>query len=322
MNAFTLIELLVVIAIIAILIALLVPAVQKVREAAARTQCINNMKQLGVALHAFHDSNKRLPGSIGYGIGSSKLRQSWYIGILPYIEQGNVFTGMDLTTYGDGYIWSSGANPANDAAVQAVISVFRCPASAHAGTFNLSSNASGPFYDTMGIAEYVAINGSDGTRTAGLSPPPQPCGGNGCISKLGAMFRDSKLKLLDLNDGTSNTMVVAESSGVTKCERLNDYQGGYGAPIWSQSHDDATWSYTGKTVTFPPNSPYAYPSGSWISGCTGTSKFNDIAMKSMHTGGINILLGDGSVRFISNGINMDTYKNLADRDDGNVLGDF
>src|SRR5689334_17038829 len=121
-RAFTLIELLVVIAIIAILIALLVPAVQKVREAAARTQCINQMKQMGLALHSFHDANKKLPGAYSNFTG---YYHTWAAFILPYIEQAPLYQSLNVSTGDNGYN--------NCAATKTVLNIYRCPASNRAG---------------------------------------------------------------------------------------------------------------------------------------------------------------------------------------------
>src|SRR5262245_3858445 len=167
-NAFTLIELLVVIAIIAILIALLVPAVQKVREAAARTQCINNLKNIGLALHNYHDVTKVLPpGCMGdgapWGAGGG-WGSSWKVFILPYIDQGDIFSKWSFNNLQGGAAGgtSSGYYNSNNMPLvhNVTIPVYRCPSST-LPEFYASSNNNGAiemFSSYTGVAGYADVN--------------------------------------------------------------------------------------------------------------------------------------------------------------------
>jgi len=316
-SGFTLIELLVVIAIIAILIALLVPAVQKVREAAARTQCVNNLKQIGVALHAFHDVNKRLPAGNGNLTGAYHL---WAAFILPYIEQQSLFNQIDFKS-GGGWNGSTGNLYGYN-----IVRIYLCPSSIRAPTMNYGAAApGGASYDPLAILEYLSIMGSDGARqfTSPAIAATYPDSGWGSQSVLGCMYENSKTKLTDITDGTSNTMMVGEFSGVTKCQKTNDFQGGGDDVVTWDGYANAGGLYVHRSIVYPPNSAVFYNTTLQITGCPATTgKITSAALKSMHPGGINILLADGSVRSILDSINLDTYKNLADRRDQQTLGDF
>jgi prepilin-type N-terminal cleavage/methylation domain-containing protein/prepilin-type processing-associated H-X9-DG protein len=328
-RAFTLIELLVVIAIIAVLIGLLLPAVQKVREAAARMKCQNNLKQIGLALHNYHDANSKFPPGdtkliLKDLIGPSHSGEgghAWSSFLLPYIEQGNVYNRINQNL--PGYVvWPQvmAADPVHFAAVCTVIQTYLCPSSGHAPTFNYDGSApGGSFYNKLGMLEYQGIAGSD--RRGPF------------VSHDGTFYFNSTTKITDITDGTSNTMGIGELSGLAKGERYNAYGG--------LSDNDCTWdlgwwrdgepsaldfSWPVKTIAFPPNGPYfwdAYDvnSPSYV----GKALLRTVARESLtsnHTGGINILLLDGSVHFLAETINLEVYKNLADRADGNVTGNF
>src|SRR5436190_10615428 len=204
-RGFTLIELLVVIAIIAILIALLVPAVQKVRDAAARAQCQNNLKQIGLALHNYHDTKKALPPGASAdkapwrngGTQDDDWGSSWMVHVLSFVEQDAIFRNWQF--YGQ-----SGWQNGNDNALikGSPVPVYRCPSSQLPETnpymtTRTGSGGVGSFYTS-----YVAIGGSyidAGALTFGTN----------IYSTQGTLYGNSKTKLTDITDGTSNTMVVA-----------------------------------------------------------------------------------------------------------------
>ena len=188
---FTLIELLVVIAIIAILIALLVPAVQKVREAAARTQCRNNLKQIGLAIHGYHDRMKAFPpgyaSAVDAGGNETGPGWGWAAHLLDDVEQGPLKQQLKFNL--------NVSDPANATPRTQRLSVFLCPADEDLGTFTHPDDAATP----LAFASYVGVFGSNEIEDG-------PGAGNGVF------FRNSKLRFGDVADGTSNTLFVGERS--------------------------------------------------------------------------------------------------------------
>jgi prepilin-type N-terminal cleavage/methylation domain-containing protein/prepilin-type processing-associated H-X9-DG protein len=190
-GAFTLIELLVVIAIIAILIGLLVPAVQKVREAANRTQCTNNLKQIGLALHGWHDANKRLPP--GYLAGGPYIDGAtdttpgwgWAALILPHLEQAPLYRQLNL------------AQPVqSSAAIATLLPIYQCPSDVFVGVFTVT-DAFGNALAQAAPSSYAACIGGDESAT------DAPRG-------LGVFYRNSSTRLADITDGTAQTILVGE----------------------------------------------------------------------------------------------------------------
>lgn len=339
-KAFTLIELLVVIAIIAILIALLVPAVQKVREAAARTQCVNNLKQIGVALHAYHDVRKNLPAgghsdSPPYGTGgSSNWGSAWTVWILPYIEQTALWNKF---TFPGGSGWGHTNNAA--IASNVIISVYRCPSSV------LPEYATGnpPGATGSGVCSnsYIGISGA----VAGLIPGynetrvVNPAGSAGCcsggiVSGGGVLFPASAIKLTAITDGTSNTMVVSEQTDFLTTQNGTKVGWGSGAlhgwmigwhnrvapPGFGSGGDNRTFQMT--TIRYAINQKTGWTNAP--GNCAGTGVCDNmgtnIPLNSTHTGGVNILLADGSVRFLADSTPIQVLAQLATRDDGVPLG--
>ncbi|WP_166830068.1 DUF1559 domain-containing protein [Thalassoroseus pseudoceratinae] len=328
-SGFTLIELLVVIAIIAILIALLLPAVQQAREAARRTQCKNNMKQIGLALHNYHGTHSAFP----IGNRESTVKPNWRIGLLPYLEQKNAYDSMNHSTgnfRGYSYAYSGG----NEVLETLVVPAFQCPSS----PFPADNHAQMQYADSNGqLPDYVGIAGATpdpAGRTSVCSADNAVQGGTYCENGMLVVFRSKRLR--DCIDGASNTMIVAEQSGqVDGEEKSNNPLGGWhglatntvnttdGSNAWTPSLaiSNLTYSsgYTGglTTVRYPPN---AY----WLSGAPSPASSEhgfevNTILNSFHPGGIQILLTDGSVRFIPESIDMDTLRRLSVRDDGQVI---
>ena len=309
-SAFTLIELLVVIAIIAILIALLVPAVQKVREAAARLQCQNNLKQIGLALHGFHDSYKGFPKA-----GEKSNELSWHVFVLPYLDQVPLYDKFNLTTVGP----FTGPNRIVHS-LQSV-PVYLCPSSpvkkmvmgpSPPHNVNAPEVISGePVFTT----HYYGVMGPVGTNPVTGAPYRFDSNGaatHGGFSLQGIFQRDLTataingpeigLKAVQVTDGTSNTLLVGEISWVNNIT-------GTRYRSWVRGCDSAPVCAGCRNIVNGINSP-------------SITLFNEISFGSMHAGGANFLMGDGTVRFINQSINLGTYRSLASYDGAEPVGDF
>jgi len=275
-SGFTLIELLVVIAIIAILIGLLVPAVQKVREAAARSQCQNNLKQIGLALHNYHGVFKKFPpGWVGTG-AAPNLSYGWPTFTLPYLEQNNLYKSIGPDTTPLGTVFKT-----NLASLQLPVSTFICPSDSSGTQGDLNDNR--PFTKAVpGQTVYIAKSnypGNAGDYTGNLG-----CG-------TGIFYQDSKTRITDITDGTSNTLLVGErDSG----DILNGtVRGRYSALIAGMS------TAAGENGNAGTNALVGWTYFQPMTGVNGTLKTPASCFGSTHTGGMNMLLCDGSVRFIS-----------------------
>ncbi|MFO0865066.1 MAG: DUF1559 domain-containing protein [Gemmataceae bacterium] len=299
-NAFTLIELLVVIAIIAVLIALLVPAVQKVREAAARSQCQNNLKQVGLALHNYHDVYKTFP--YGYKIevtGDFHRRECWYQLILPYLEQDPLYrTYMADTTE---YIH----NITNTIATT-VVPTLVCPSDGNAP----GKGGNGGTIAFQGSYVVCAGNGAvTGTDRTVVSSTP------------GGYFGANTKNKITCPDGSSNTLLTSEgilrTNGVGAWGESGGYWGGsvHGSYAFSTFEVPNTTVadrvYSCKSTTFP-NAPCENGNAGGLNG-----RYN--FARSYHTGGVIAGMGDGSVRFVANGVDRTMWQRAGDTSDGNPV---
>lgn len=307
LRAFTLIELLVVIAIIAVLIALLLPAVQQAREAARRSQCKNNLKQIGLALHNYHETHSVLPpggttcnpcAAYSSGINGHNFTAD----ILPFMDQGTIYNKLNWRIPGYAYYFSS-LDAAHEAAVATVLPAYVCPSST-TPTF-WQYNPPTCFF-RQAVSHYAGIGGSINYPYNGTT-----------ISRAGTFFKNSKIGLRDMTDGSSNVMVVGEYSGLAKGQTKDMAMNQVNPNVWYGFYDNDSSTYNSyKTITYAPNL-YWQGTGSPI----GTSVHNQ-SLKSQHVGGIHALMGDGAVRFLNENINIQTYYNLSDIADGKVLGEF
>ena len=290
-RGFTLIELLVVIAIIAVLIALLLPAVQQAREAARRTQCKNNLKQLGVALHNYHDTHNALPpGWVGITNGAPDIygmnAWGWCSRLLPQIDQGPLYNQINFSSRMD--------SPANATQRVTSIAAFRCPSDVAPGTTWTIQTTSGTNLVDLGVANYVGVFGiSNIDNCVGL--PNSPCLGEGTF------FQNSSILFRDFSDGLSNTITVGEH----KTRRDSGFNW---TSTWAgvaANGSDAIVRILGSTDHTPNAS---------------NNHIDDFS--SYHVGGAHFLMGDGAVRFVSTNIDLGVYQHLATRGAGDIVGEF
>ncbi len=324
---FTLVELLVVIAVIGILVALLLPAVQAAREAARRTSCANNLKQLGLALHLHHDTMKYFPSQRDDAFAPtvphfrSFYRWSPLALLTPYLEQSNIYNRIDLRQ--PLYVFSPGPPPsvtahpdlAEEVAIR--VDVFHCP-----------SDTNDRISAEWGATNYVACQGS------GLN------GGN-YRGADGLFYIDSRKRFRDIQDGTSHTAAFSESllgHGGPSITRGQANQGPQGAlaSVWNAAAptiDDSWCLNDGSPVLFQRGEKWAdgsvndtgyhhfRPPNSKINDCY--SRFAALkSARSHHPGGVMLLLADGSVRFVSENVQLITWRNVGAIADGNPVGDY
>ncbi len=299
-RGFTLIELLVVIAIIAILIGLLVPAVQKVREAAARTQCANNLKQIALGCHNFHDVYKKLPPGWVTARGNTPVPGwAWGAVILPYIEQGPLYKALGVT------LTPTVAPKAANVLTDATVPVYICPSDPYGSNINV-------WYDNYGKSNYVCnrtlFGPADGT-VGGANGTP--------INKT----------LISITDGTSNTIMIGERDGYLSFAAV------WIAHAWGA--DGSTASFEGRpgrglNVPYRASGPFPPPSN-----YNPFSYAARLEWSSQHTGLVGFAFADASVHFLSQSIDADprdswdnsswattrnfTLQNLYWPTDGNVL---
>jgi len=305
-KGFTLIELLVVIAIIAILIGLLLPAVQKVREAAARMKCQNNLKQLGLGVHSYHDTYSRFIPA-----GSTVTWLSWHVGILPYIEQTALFNKVSQTA--GNYITIG----KYDIPVNNRVATFLCPSQTEAEKMILAPTPphnvnlpevinNQPPYTThyYGVAGPAGVNPiTAGNYIYEINDPT-----HGRMGKQGMFQRTDTVKLENITDGTSNTLMVGEMSWspgpITPSNIAGTRFRG-----WARGCDDPTITQVCGGIKTISNAINAY----------SNTLFNEMPFGSQHTGGTNFAMGDASVRFLNASININAYRAAASYNGGEVL---
>ena len=343
-RGFTLIELLVVIAIIAVLIALLLPAVQQAREAARRTQCKNHLKQLGLALHNYHDITMTTFPSGYYSLNQagSLSGWGWMSMLLPQLDQGPLFNNLGSTSsvpnFNQGLFQLTAVGPTTQT-IESKIAPFRCPSDTGQGIVGIASiqgTACSVNPTIFARSNYIGVVGTDpawvnatlGGATPGVgnaatgggamglytwTPPVSSGLSNTSVTadRFGGTFgANSARGFRDMSDGSSNTIVVGE--------RYSPQGSGnsavIGDAIWAGVADNS--SGLGQAMTLGEASiPINF-------NASMTPRPITTGFGSMHVGGAHFLLGDGSVRFVSQNVDQNTYRQLSRVSDGAVTGEF
>jgi prepilin-type N-terminal cleavage/methylation domain-containing protein len=284
---FTLVELLVVIAIIGILVALLLPAIQAAREAARRTQCNNNLKQLGLALQNYHDTYKVFPP----GGMSGGNRLSWHVLILPFIELQALHAQVNFEAFaGNGY------DAAASVIQTEVVPGYMCPSAPRTKWFE---NGSSTVYTT----HYYGVMGPKGTNaaTGGTYTWDNSVAGHGGFATQGVLLRRDSVGMRDVLDGTSNTFLVGEISWVKNAAGADNpsYR------KWIRGCDGSAAAGCKNILDGVKMTPY-----------NGSNNFNDVSFGSEHPGGCLFVRCDGAVKFVSQNVDLAVYKATASRDGG------
>jgi prepilin-type N-terminal cleavage/methylation domain-containing protein len=293
MSAFTLVELLVVIAIIGVLVALLLPAVQAAREAARRTQCVNQVRQVVLASLLYESNKRRFPSAVdakGY---------SYLVHLLPYHEEKSLHDLVDLNL-----TWEYGQNRV---AYETPLPVFKCPSAPPVEPTQVGSAGLYKGEDSPLRAHYVAVLGAKNACPSEEGDPytidslPYGCGTGGQATN-GVMYLDSNTRFKDITDGASQTLLIGEFSGRTGLTRT--------WMVGSADPPNNGWVYSGKNVFYPMNSTARDDFGVAVS---------DISFSSLHPGGAHFGSADGGGRFISEDIELRLFKALASRNAEDIV---
>jgi prepilin-type N-terminal cleavage/methylation domain-containing protein len=310
-HAFTLIELLVVIAIIAILIGLLLPAVQKVREAAARIQCTNNLKQWGLAAHTYHDAYKHFPPGINRTGGKTGFtnspeparRYDWLVALLPFVEQGNLQNvyNIDINTWNSNRVDPVTGQPGPGAFSARTFELLSCPSS----PINPLIDNQTDLPRLWGLTSYLGCAGQvswpDGSETCD-----------------GLFYRNRWHRIADVSDGTSNTLAFSERSNLDPVfdsyTPFDDAIIGWGWWVYGGAGDVLFGTQAPVNFRIPANIA-TYPDA--VQQQYYNWRIN--AIGSEHTGGVNACRADGSVNFLSNSVSLTTLQALGTRSGGEVI---
>jgi len=289
---FTLIELLVVIALAAVLLALLLPAVQKVRAAADRVKCLNNLKQIGLALHSYHDANGGFPPAVTSDLpaGAGSLFVSWIPYIFPYIEQENLYRQYDFKVKFDDTVDDTGLN-------QTRINLLICPSSPAQG-LAVNKRAITDYAATCGLSRFFIPN-----PFLDPTPPTDP-------TFLGVLGQNVSRKISEITDGTSNTVMVAEDAGRTEIWQMGKLMGP--AP-----NADPAWADPQTRLLIAGFNPVTNAApGPCAVNCT-----NNGEVYGFHQSGANVLFADASARLLSANLDLNIMVALITRSGGEIIPD-
>ncbi|MFO0958556.1 MAG: DUF1559 domain-containing protein [Isosphaeraceae bacterium] len=281
-RGFTLIELLVVIAIIGVLIALLLPAVQQAREAARRIQCTNNLKQLGIALHNYHDTHSALPPGYIYRLGYPVGGFGWASMILPQLEQGAIHASINFSLAA----WTS----ANSTACASRLGSFQCPTD---------------YTTTRGYLERDGFRYAHSSYVGSFGPGDMDATPE---DRRGLFSRNSRTTFADVTDGLSQTLMAGERTNAV-----------YVTVIGSSDHFDLETVWPG-AIKEEPVDDHAHTTLFQALSFINSPGFDDLQSMSFHPGGSNYLFGDGSVKYLKLSLNPGVYQALGSRAGGEVVG--
>jgi prepilin-type N-terminal cleavage/methylation domain-containing protein len=326
-RAFTLVELLVVIAIIGVLVALLLPAVQSAREAARRTQCTNNLRQVGIAIHNYNDTWQALPPGCYHGVFGT-----WMLHILPYMEQKNLHglyvNSGGIHTFRNGGIRYGGTQ--NLPVTRTLLPSFTCPS-------DVKNDTTKSQYNGVTSHNYVANYGN--TTRGRLSPvgttstgAPNQYGGAPFIEVIHYQTADAtyysyinfdqnfkaSTRMPEITDGTSNTLAISET--------VKGHQGDLRGFAWwgGGAHFETLRTPNTSTPDSLESSSYCVTANRLNPPCVGRSASNEesIAARSRHPNGVQAVMCDASTRFFTNNIALDTWRGLGSAAGGETLGDY
>ena len=323
-RGFTLIELLVVIAIIAVLIALLLPAVQAARAAARRIQCVNNLKQLGIAMHNYHDVVQTFPigalgvrsvnlyASVGDPTGAIN-RRTWAFMILPYVEQGAMYNAVNFSLP-----FNPPTGAANNTASETLVNSFLCPSDSTTNQIDQNNRREGNYMVNWGNSNWAQdMVAAYNPFVGNPSVPPNP------VTFLGAPFTmDKSYGVSAILDGTSNTLLMAEVViGATQPTNQYEHRG----DLYNDDYNCFMFNgYTTPNSTIPDwiangycRFPYLSNPPCTSTGVTAQNSYN--AARSYHPGGVNALVSDGSVKFFKNSVNVIVWRALSSTKGSEVI---
>ena len=300
---FTLIELLVVIAIIGVLIGLLLPAVQKVREAANRLKCQNNLKQIGLALHNYENTTGTFPPAY-VELNPLSDRATWQVLILPFSEQDNLYRTYDPRQ-------STGGGANNFLLNRTQLKMFKCPSDPELPPKPYPPN---PDIGPWALGNYLCNNG--------LGPMRSDWVPETSVEKPGVFMVNSKTRVAGVRDGTSNTMFVSECVNVPGAGGREDWRGNLTYPEncvfhWNHTPNSSSPDWLRDVLCVSvPEAPCIFTHTAF------NNRWNILTARSRHAGGVQVLFGDGRVAFVTNNVNLQTWQALGSPAGGEVVGEY